>query len=165
MNLTSERSTYFMGFIAILMMIGLTFYLEKYDGLIPCPLCLLQRISFSLLGAFFLLGVLISQKKSYRLFVGLMSTLMALSGLFLSGRQVWLQHLPPDSNADCGMSLQYLMKVLPFDQVMAKIMQGTAECSQKGWEFLHLSLAEWSFICFGVFFLLCLLQVKRALSN
>ncbi len=164
MNKLSLRTLYLIGFSIILLLLGITFYLQQYDGFIPCPLCILQRITFILLGIFFLIGSLFNLKKISSFILATSASFIALLGVFLSGRQVWLQHLPPDKNADCGVSLQYLMRVLPIDQVMSKILQGTAECAQKGWELLSLSLAEWSLICFIGFFLFCLWQIKRSFS-
>jgi disulfide bond formation protein DsbB len=165
MKLPSERATYFIGFILTLGLLAVTFYLQKFDGFIPCPLCILQRVTFIGLGIFFFLGWTFSARKLISALFGILAFLVSLLGILLSGRQVWLQHLPPDKNADCSVSLQYLMHALPFDQVIAKIMQGTAECSQKGWEFLSLSMAEWSLIWFVAFFVLCFIQIVRTLRR
>ncbi len=165
MKLPSERATYFIGCLLTLGLLAVTYYLQKFDGFIPCPLCILQRLTFAGLGIFFFLGWIFGSRKGGAAFFGILASLIALLGILLSGRQVWLQHLPPDINADCSVSLQYLMHALPFDQFIAKIMQGTAECSQKGWEFLNLSMAEWSLIWFIGFFVLCLIQIVRALRR
>ncbi len=165
MKISSERLMYLIGLVIIALLLSATFYLEKYDGFVPCPLCILQRITFGILGILFFLGMLLTNVKFGRVFISALAGLISLFGIYFSGRQVWLQHLPVNPNADCGVSLQYLIKALPFDQAVAKIMQGTAECSQKGWEFLHLSLADWSLLCFILFFGLCLLQVTRALKS
>ncbi|EKD73439.1 MAG: hypothetical protein ACD_45C00316G0003 [uncultured bacterium] len=165
MKIPSERLMYFISLVIIALLLSATFYLEKYDGFIPCPLCILQRITFGILGVLFFVGMLLPNIKLARLLISILAGLFSLFGIYLSGRQVWLQHLPADPNADCGVSLQYLIKALPFDQAIARIMQGTAECSQTGWEFLHLSLADWSLLCFIVFFGVCLLQLSRALRQ
>jgi len=163
MNKISQRKLNVMGFMIVAILIGITFYLQQFDGFIPCPLCILQRITLGLLGIVFFMGAALPFKKTGQIILSTFASLVALLGTFLSGRQVWLQHLPPDKNADCGASLQYLIHVLPFDQVISKILQGTAECAQKGWEFLNLSLASWSLICFIGFFIFCLFQIKRSL--
>jgi disulfide bond formation protein DsbB len=165
MNMLSHRTTYFWGSLIAFALLGMTFYLQKFDGFIPCPLCILQRVTLGTLCVIFLLGWIFSQRKWLMLVIDLLANLVSIIGILLSGRQVWLQHLPASDNADCGVSLQYLIHALPFDQIIAKIIQGTAECSQKSWEFLNLSLAEWSLICFIFFFLFCLLQTKRTVKH
>ena len=74
----------------------------------------------------------------------------------------FLQHMPYSSLGDCGISLQYLFKIFPFTDAMKQLWQGGTECSQHGYEFLNLSLAEWSLIAFIVFFFFVILQLKRA---
>lgn len=165
MKILSERVTYLFGFLIAAGLLGMTFYLQKFDGFIPCPLCILQRITLISLCILFLLAWILGTKKIVSLFFSLLASLISLVGILLSGRQVWLQHMPKDQNADCGVSLQYLIHALPFDQVIAKILHGTAECSEKGWEFLRLSLAEWSLIWFVIFFLLCVIQLTRAVRR
>lgn len=162
MNKSSERTSYFIAFILIAILLGVTFYLQNFEGFAPCPLCILQRITLGLLGVIFFIGSVLTLKKIGKILLSTCASLITSLGIFLSGRQVWLQHLPPDKNADCGASLQYLIHVLPFDQAVSKVLQGTAECAQKGWEFLQLSLAEWSLICFVGFFIFCLFQMRRS---
>jgi disulfide bond formation protein DsbB len=157
MNKISERRYYFLGFIITIIVLGVTYYLQDFDGFIPCPLCILQRITLTLLSILFLIGSIFAFKKIGNFLLSFFASLISLLGIFFSGRQVWLQHFP-NKNADCGASLQYLIHVLPFDQVVSKVLQGTAECAQKGWEFLTLSLAEWSLICFVGFFLFCMFR-------
>lgn len=165
MKMPSVRATYFISFIIIASLISTTFYLQKYDGMVPCPLCLLQRIVFALLGVVFFFGMVSSATKFKRGIIGVLACIFSLVGILLSGRQVWLQHLPADKNADCGVSLQYLMHVLPLKQLITKIAQGTAECSVKGWEFLNLSLAEWSLVFFILFLLVSVGQTLRKSKN
>lgn len=162
MKTFSLRTTYFISFILVMSLIGTTLYLQKYSGFVPCPLCILQRIVFAMLGVIFFFGALAAAKKVKQLFIGIAASLVSLLGIVLSGRQVWLQHLPPNENVDCGASLQYLLHVLPWDEVLKKIFQGTAECTLKGSEFFHLSLAEWSLICFILFLILSLAQTSRS---
>ena len=72
----------------------------------------------------------------------------ALLGILLAGRQVWLQFFFPGDPAECGVSIQYMLQVLTFKEMAQKIFAGSAECTQRGWEFLQLNMAEWSFIWF-----------------
>lgn len=158
MKMLSYRTISFIGFVLTLALLGLSFYLQVYEGFTPCPLCILQRLGMAILAILFLLGVIL---KKGRLLIAFLAGLISLSGILLAGRQIWLQHLPPNSSADCGMSLQYLMHVLPFDQVIKKVLEGTAECSQTGWQWLGISLAEWSLVWFIFFFIICLVQTVR----
>ncbi len=161
MHMPSIRITYFSCLILVALLLGMGFYLQVVDGMTPCPLCILQRFTMALLGIVFFLGAAAKMNKIGNFFLGLLTSAISLLGIFLSGRQVWLQHLPADSNADCGVSLQYLMQALPFDQAIRKILQGTAECSQTGAQYLGLSIAEWSLVWFVIFFVIGCVQMMR----
>jgi protein dithiol:quinone oxidoreductase len=145
----SIRSTYLLGLIIVSTLLLTSIYFQIFEGIMPCPLCTLQRLSFGLLGILFLIGVFAYSKRGFRLVVNTLCALTSLVGIFLAGRQVWLQNFPsPDSSSECGVSIQYMMQVLPMNEVLQKVFAGSAECAQRGWEFLHLNMAEWALIWF-----------------
>jgi disulfide bond formation protein DsbB len=146
----STRLTYFIGFVAISVLLLISLYLQIFQGIMPCPLCTLQRFVFILLGVLFLIGLFISQYRG-RLIINCLAFLVSLTGIFFSGRQIWLQRFPTGDNSQCGTSLQYMLQVLPLHKVIQKIFQGSAECAQRGWEFLSLNMAEWAFLWFSLF--------------
>lgn len=158
----SPRILYLAGFVMTTVLLGIAWYLQKQDGLNPCPLCALQRLLMAFLGITFFFGAVLTLKKVGQLLIGTLSFLIAFLGLILSGRQVWLQHFPPPGSADCGVSLQYLFHVFPFDEAIKKVFTGGIECSQVNWQFLHLSIAEWALISFAIFMLLTIFQLMRA---
>lgn len=161
MKRISQRSAYFLGFLAVIALLGTVAYLQAFKGFEPCPLCILQRFALMLLGVVFFFGMLIKLKKPGHFFIGLLAFVFSTLGAFFAGRQVWLQHLPPNQNAGCGASLDYMLQVLPLREVLKKVLEGSTECSQVGLEFLHLSLAGWSLVCFCIFILMSLWQLCR----
>src|SRR5204863_960626 len=122
----------------------------------PCPLCSLQRLAFCFLSVTFLFGLLLCCYKTARFIINCLATLFAISGIFLASRQIWLQLHPLSGNSECGVSLQYMMQVLPMNEVVQKVFEGSAECTQRGWEFLSLTMAQWSLIWFIAFLLVSL---------
>lgn len=144
----SLRLTYLAGFLAIAALLASSIYLQIYQNIMPCPLCTLQRISFFCLGLLFLSGIFLHAIRAGRLLVNSLASITALLGVLLAGRQVWLQHFPPANSGECGVSLQYMLQILPINEVMQKIFSGTAECTQRGFEFLHFNIAEWALIWF-----------------
>jgi len=159
------RFGYFFAFLLIVFLLGLAEYLEIYKGMIPCPLCMLQRMVLIMLGVVFFIGMLFHMKKMGLFVIGLLSLLTTVGGILLSGRQVWLQHVPPSSLGECGASLSYMFQTLPLMKVLNHVWIGGIECSQHGWTFMYLSLAEWSLIGFLVFFVFALVQLKRSLDT
>jgi protein dithiol:quinone oxidoreductase len=145
------RLTYGLGFLLIVLLLTISLYLQFFDHFIPCPLCSLQRLAFLLLGIFFLIGMVAGHKRWLALFINSIAFIAACAGLVFSGRQIWLQHFANNTATDCGVSLQYMLEVLPPMEVVQKIFAGSAECTQIGWQFLGLDMAEWSFLWF-IFF-------------
>jgi len=90
--------------------------------------------------------------------INLLSAMTALGGVFFAGRQIWLQHFASAGSAECGVSLQYMMKILPLNEVMRKILEGSTECTQRGWEFFHLNMAEWALAWFTLFLFLIIIS-------
>lgn len=161
----STRMLYLFGFILVAGLLTFSVYLQVFQGFIPCPLCSLQRIAFGVLGILFLAGLFLYKHKLARLFIHSFGVLMSLAGILLAGRQIWLQHYPADS-AECGVSLQYMMQVLPWHEVAQKVFMGTAECAERSWEFLSIDMAEWSFIWFCFFLIMMLyLLIKRSAAR
>ena len=159
--LFTPRLIYFYAFLSTLGLVGLALYLQFGKGIEPCPLCVLQRIDMVLIGFLFLLGFTCRLKKCAHMLLAMVGVLFSMVGIFLAGRQVWIQHLPPTNSMDCGVSLQYMLHVLPIDEVIKKIFQGTAECSLINWSWGGFSLAEWSLLWFTLFTLVFLWQLLR----
>ena len=61
---------------------------------------------------------------------------------------MWLQSLPKDQVPACGMSLDYMLETLPFTETLKKVLEGSGECAEKGWVFLHLTIAGWTLVFF-----------------
>lgn len=155
----SIRRAYFIGFMVASLLLLTGFYFQWVEGIMPCPLCMLQRFVFAWLIILFFMGILLHAKRRSRMVINVLASLASLSGVFLAGRQTWLQHFPSANGSECGVSLQYMLNALPMNEVVQKIFQGSAECTQRGMEFLYLNMAEWALIWFILFLLvsLCLL--------
>lgn len=162
----SIRSTYLLGFVLASLLLFISIYLQFVDGILPCPLCAFQRATFGLLGVIFLIGIFTYKISILRFFMNGLAILTAVLGIILAGRQIWLQHFPPGNN-ECGVSLEYMLATFPINEVIKKIFfEGSAECTQRGWEFLYLNMAEWSLIWFVILFVLStMLFLKEFKTN
>lgn len=147
------RYVHLSGVLLVLLLLLTSVYLQLFQGIMPCPLCTLQRFTFGILGLFFLIGLFVTKKFAGRIIVNTCITFFSLVGIALAGRQIWLQHYPTANNNECGVSLQYMLEVLPLNQAVQKIFAGSAECTQRGWELLHFNMAEWALIWFLLFLL------------
>ncbi len=129
--------------------------------LIPCPLCVLQRLVILLLGIYLIPGCLFVPMPTPRRWYYSVALLLASSGLGLSAWQVHLQLAPVAAAGSCGASLSYMLSNFPFMTVVHSLLQGSGECSDVQWTFLHVSLAEWSMLSFVILTGGCLWQMLR----
>jgi protein dithiol:quinone oxidoreductase len=112
----------------------------------PCPLCILQRVAVIGVGVVFLVAFLHDPADRAARVYGALIGLVALAGIGVAARHLWILSQPPGSVAECGASLDYMMDVLPLHEVLAKVLTGSGECSKVTWEFLGISMPGWVLI-------------------
>ena len=152
-------------FLVIMAVIGMSFalfFLQRYMGFSPCPLCIFQRIGLMIIGGFALIAAIFDPKSKI---VRLLLWLGSLAGIgwaaVVAGRHVWLQHLPADQVPSCGPGLDYWLDTLPMQQVLKEVFAGSGECASIEWTFMGLSIPEQSLILFSVLILVHLLILWR----
>lgn len=123
-------------------------YLEHYQWLEPCPLCIFQRVATVAAGLLFLLAGLHNPGRLGRALYALPTLLATGFGVFVAGRHVWLQSLPADQVPACGPNLGYMMRNFPLQDVIQTVLNGSGECAQIDWTFLTISLPGWVLIMF-----------------
>lgn len=126
------------------------YYLEFVEGLAPCPLCSIQRLCYLMIGLISLMAIIHKPGNFGYAVYTYTCIFFSSAGCIVSGRQVWLQHLPPDKLPECGPDLTYLLEVYGLAESIGAIFKGTGDCATVKWEFLTLSIAEWSLLWFLV---------------
>jgi disulfide bond formation protein DsbB len=151
MPLPSPRQLFLLIALAVIGLMAYGLYSQHVDGLEPCPLCMTQRIFYCLTGAIALLAVIHNAKGfGHKVYASLMLVSSAL-GAAAAGRQVWLQHLPPEQVPACGPGLEYMLQTFPMADVLSTMIRGDGNCAEVVWQFLGLSMPEWSLIWFAGF--------------
>lgn len=152
-------------FLIIMAVIGMSFalfFLQRYMGFSPCPLCIFQRIGLMVMGGFALIAAIFDPKSKI---VRLLLWLGSLAGIgwaaVVAGRHVWLQHLPADQVPSCGPGLDYWLDTLPMQQVLKEVFAGSGECASIEWTFMGLSIPEQSLILFSILILVHVLILWR----
>jgi disulfide bond formation protein DsbB len=159
--LPSPRLTNFGIFLAALVAMLFALWLQYYQKLDPCPLCIFQRAAMLGAGLVALLAFLHGPGRlGRRIYAGL-TLLATLGGIAVAGRHVWLQHLPPEEVPSCGPGLEYWMDTFPLHEVMAKVFRGSGECAVIDWAFLGLSLPAWTLAAFVALGAVALWQLLR----
>jgi disulfide bond formation protein DsbB len=112
----------------------------------PCPLCMVQRAVFVVIGVLFFIAALHNAKALGAKIYSVLIALVALSGVGVALRHIWIQHLPKDQVPGCGPGLDFMLKNFPLSEVWQELMHGSGECAEKGWTFLALGLPEWALV-------------------
>ncbi len=145
----TSRLFYLALFIICLSLLGFGLYLEHAQELEPCPLCVFQRMSYIAIAVIALIGAIHNPMNVSRIVYNILLIIFALIGVGIAGRQTWLQHLPPELVPECGPGLEYMLEVFPFSEALKMIFTGSGECAEVQWQFIGLSIPEWSLICFS----------------
>ena len=138
-------------------------YLQHVVGLVPCPMCIVQRYVMVLMGLVALLGVILPSR-NVCLPVGGGLVLLAGGGAYVAARQSWLQWYPPEF-ATCGRDFYGMIETFPLQRAIPMIFKGSGDCTKVDWAFLGGSIANWSFVAFVGLGLLALATTVRALRR
>lgn len=157
----SRRMIYLIGFLACASLISFALYLQHKLGEDPCALCIFQRVAVIALGVVFLIAGLHNPQALGNRVYALFALIVTLIGGGIAARHVWLQHLPKDQVPECGPGLSYLVETQPWLQVFKNVLQGSGECAEVGWTFLRLSIPEWTLICFVLFAIVAIFQLRN----
>ena len=139
------------GALACALLFGFGYFLEYAEGLVPCPLCVLQRIAFAVLAAVFAAAAVHRPRsrggaRTY----GVAAGVVAASGAGIAGWHVRLQNLPPGEAPECGPGLEYMWNTFPIAESIRMIFTGSGECAEVSWTFLSLGIPGWALIWFVV---------------
>jgi disulfide bond formation protein DsbB len=128
-------------------LISFALYLQHALGLEPCPMCILQRYAFVVVGAVALVAAIHGPGAVGRRIYSILLGVSAATGGGVAIRHVYLEHNPPKI-FDCGADVGFMLENFPLTDALPMIFRGTGDCTKVPWRFLGLSIAEWSLICF-----------------
>jgi len=155
------------GLLICCALLAFSAYLQFYQGLAPCPLCVIQRLAILVLALIFFVGILYNHSEllTLRIHSGFIMVTACL-GAVASIRQIWLQHLPIEKlPASCGPDLGYILSNFPFLQALQLVFAGNGECAKVNWQFLDLTIPEWTLIFFMGFMGIAVFQLLRKLKS
>jgi len=134
--------------------------LARTLNLAACPLCILQRMLYLALAAESIAAFLLAHRPiAGRLTTALMS-LTALTGGGVAAYQIWLQRFAKGISCTADQPWWEHFVYLAGEQY-PWLFEATGLCSEAGWKFLGLSIAEWSFIAFTTFTIATLVAAKH----
>jgi disulfide bond formation protein DsbB len=136
--------------------------LQHLLRLAPCPLCIFQRLIYLVIGLVALAGVMLP---GGRLLWSAMIAALAAGGVAVAGYQSWMQAFPLLAT-ECGYSDPNLIERLVdwLGMQWPDLFLATGFCTSREWEFLGLSMANWSLLVFAgiVGYAVLLMRSKQA---
>jgi len=141
------KSRHLLGSIAFLCIGFILFalYLQHFNQVLPCPLCVLQRYAFVMLAVFCLVGAIAGTSKAAS-FLGFIT---AATGAGLAGYQLWVEAHPSIS---CGndplekaINQLFTAKLFPF------LFRSEGFCTDVYAPILGLTTPQWSLVWFVLF--------------
>lgn len=146
-----QRYSYLALWLSCSLLIAIALYMQYQMGLIPCALCMTQRVFIIAVGLVALVAWLHKPKTNNRIYP-ITGMVLALIGGAFSSRHIWLQSLPEDLAPACGPSLSYLLDTVPLMEALTVLLQGDGNCAESVWSFLGLTIPGWTLIAFiGLF--------------
>lgn len=131
--------------------------LEHVLGLVPCPLCLMQRVWFCIAGLCAVAGLLHEPRWGI---YPLLTIVASLTGGGFAIRQLYLQSLPADQVPACGPGIDYMFEALPLSEVLAAMTRGTGDCAEVAGSFLGISIPGWALLGFALVIAVAVLQIR-----
>ena len=148
--------------MACVALLSFGMYLQHVVGLVPCPMCIVQRYVMVLMALVALVGVLLPGRQA-SLWVGSTLLVLGAGGAYVAARQTWLQWYPPEFTS-CGRDFYGMIETFPLQRAIPMIFKGGGDCTKVDWTFLGGSIANWSFLAFvglGLLALATTVQVWR----
>lgn len=158
-RLLSVRQTLSLICVGSVGLLAYGLYLQHVVGLVPCPMCIVQRYALVLVAVLAALTAMARRRGVHNTGIVLM-LLAAGFGAFVAARQSWLQWYPPEVSS-CGRDFYGMIENFPLQRAIPMIFKGGGDCTTIDWTFLGGSIANWSFLCFVAIFVVGTAQMLR----
>lgn len=117
-------------------------------NLAACPLCILQRMLYLLLALEAMAAWMLAGSTRLRQAAAFLMAVTAATGVFIAAYQTWLQRFA--KGVSCTADQPWWESFVNWAGSQWPLMfEASGLCSEAGWKFLRLSIAEWSLIAFA----------------
>jgi disulfide bond formation protein DsbB len=143
------RAIFLLVFLGCASLVSYALYLQLVKNLLPCPLCVVQRVAYWLVGLIALLAFFHSPGTIGRRIYSGMMAVFAFTGAVVALRQSWLVRYP--EAFECGISPEEkFLNALPIAQWWPSMFEANGDCADVTLKFALLTLPDWSAIFFVV---------------
>ena len=148
MTRLSSRTIFLMIACVCALLMGYALFAQYALHYQPCMLCMVQRVFVSAVGLVALIAALHGAGRFGSRIYGLVTALMAVGGIYIAGRHVYLQSLPPEQLDGCAPSFEYALNNFDSLKFLKTIFIRDQDCGVIDWTFLGLSMPNWVLFCF-----------------
>ncbi len=122
--------------------------LARTMNLAACPLCILQRMLYLLAAFEVTLSLIIFRTQKTSFYIALLVATTTSLGVWIAAYQTWLQRFATD--VSCSANQPWWERFVYWAGEQSPLLfEATGLCSEAGWKFLSLSIAEWSLLMFS----------------
>lgn len=149
------RIIFLLIFLGCTSLIGYAIYLQLAAQLLPCPLCVAQRVVYWLVGLTALFAFLHNTRGvGYKIY-SILIAFFALLGMSVALRHSWLIRYP--EAIECGISPEEeFLNNLLIAKWWPTMFKANGDCTDITWEFMSLTIPEWSASFFLLFLIIAI---------
>ncbi len=114
---------------------------EQITGLLPCPLCWVQRWVFIAFAGLSLVALAASRWRWLHWPLILLYAALTALGSGVALRHLYIKLNP--QTVSCGMDVEMLLDFFPLKEAITHMLLGSSDCAQQA-DFLGLPLPSWS---------------------
>jgi disulfide bond formation protein DsbB len=141
------RALFLMIFLGCAGLLTYAIYLQLIKNLLPCPLCVVQRVAYWVAGIAALAAFLQGPQAFGRKVSGAFIVIASAAGAAVALRQAWLVRYP--EGFECGISPEEeFLNALPLARWWPDMFEANGDCADVTWKFIGLTLPDWSAIFF-----------------
>jgi disulfide bond formation protein DsbB len=134
--------------------------LQQTLNLAACPLCILQRMLYLLLALEAVAAWMLAGAALPRRLAALLMIATTLTGAGFAAYQTWLQRWA--KGVSCTADAPWWENLVNWAGGQWPLLfEASGLCSEAGWKFLGLSIAEWSLIAFSCMTIAMLIALLR----
>jgi len=151
--MVTNRHLFLLIWLGTLALILIALYMQYVMNLVPCALCMTQRVFVIAVGVVAFIGWIHNPKTLGQKSYAVVAAILAIIGAAFSSRHLWLQSLPEDLVPSCGPSLAYLLETVPFMETIHVLIRGDGNCAESVWSLFGITIPGWTLVAFITLFL------------
>jgi disulfide bond formation protein DsbB len=158
--LRQPRAPFLIAAVAGVGLVIIGVLMVRFLRLSACPLCIIQRMLYLVLALAAAGGLALVARPVGRRLAALLCALIAGTGAFVAGYQVWLQRFAADQT--CSSGYPWWERLVDWaGERWPLFFLSNGLCSDPEWKFLGLSIADYSFLIFSALLILFLWTALR----